>query len=140
MESKINLNKQIGRDVFEDYKFSQEYGRSLQHSHGFTAVKDKFKQNEFGGFDFHEIKQIEYSTLLFGAVSDTPLHSIKSEGDIKYLIKELKLKLSICTYSDEYGKLIEQKVNELESLIGTPEHKAEPHNALTKSFININLY
>lgn len=120
IESKINLNKQIGRDLLEDYKFSNEHGRSLQHSHGFRAVKDKFNKNEKGGRDFSEIMQFEYSTLLFGAVSNTPLHGIKSENDVQELIIELELKLSFCGYSDEYGKLIENKVAELKAMLKEP--------------------
>jgi len=117
VESQLNLNKQVGRDLLEDYKFSNEHGRSLQHSHGFLAVPARYSKNEKGGRDFAEIKQFEYSTLLFGAVSNTPLHSIKSNQDISDLIEELELKLSFCGYSDEYGKAIENKVKELKSLI-----------------------
>lgn len=120
IESKINLNKQVGRDLFEDYKFSQENGRSLQHSHGFQAVEGKYSKNEKGGYDFAEVKQFEYSTVIFGAVSDTPLHSIKSESTINDLIIELEFKLRTCNYSNEYGKLIESKIKELKSMLLEP--------------------
>ena len=73
IESKLNLNKEIGRNLFEDYKFFAENGQTLEHSHGFVPIKDKFKENEKGGFDFLEIKQYEYSTVLYGAVDKTPL-------------------------------------------------------------------
>lgn len=120
IESKINLNKQVGKDLFEDYKFSQENGRSLQHSHGFQAVEGKYSKNDLGGYDFAEVKQFEYSTVIFGAVSDTPLHSIKSESDVNTIILELELKLRTCNYSDEYGKLIEEKIKELKNMLVEP--------------------
>ena len=120
IESKINLNKQVGIDLFEDYKFSQEHGRSLQHSHGFRAIKDKFSKNEKGGYDFEEVQQFEYSTVIFGAVSDTPLIGLKNESNIEELIKELEIKLKVCNYSDEYNKLIENKITELKGLLNEP--------------------
>jgi hypothetical protein len=130
--SKINLNKQVGKDLFEDYKFSQENGRSLQHSHGFQVMKDKAVKNEKGGYDFKEIKQFEYSTVLFGAVSETPLIGLKSKGSLNSLIIELEERLKVCSYSDEYGKLLENKVKELKSMLNEPlqdtqeeEHKKQ---------------
>lgn len=138
IESKLNLNKQVGQDLLADYKFSNEHGRSLQHSHGFQAVSGKYEKNEKGGRDFAEIRQFEYSTLLFGAVSNTPLHSIKSDADVSELIETLELKLSFGNYSNEYGKLLEVKLSELKSMILEPDNHSisetkEPLTAL-KSF------
>lgn len=136
IESQLNLNKQVGVDLLADYKFSQEHGRSLQHSHGFMAVSGKYTKNEKGGRDFAEIKQFEYSTLLFGAVSNTPLHGIKSDSDINELIDTLEQKLSFCTYSDEYGMLVEKKLSELKAMILEPsndtQHATEPQESTQK--------
>jgi len=118
IDSKINLNKQLGRDLLEDYKFSMEHGRPLQHSHGFIPVK--YEKNDRGGRDFFEVKQFEYSTLLFGAISNTPIYSIKSDEDVSDLMAELKQRISFCGYSDEYGKLMELKISELELMIKEP--------------------
>ena len=123
--SKLNLNKQVGIDLYEDYKFSQEYGRSLQHSHGFIAIKDKLERNEKGGYDFAEVKQFEYSTVIFGAVSDTPLHEIKSIKTIEDTIQNLELKLRVCNYTDSYAKLLELKINELKQLLKEPIYHSE---------------
>jgi hypothetical protein len=120
IESQLNLNKQVGVDLFEDYKFSQKHGRSLQHSHGFMAVKDKYSKNNKGGFDFAEVKQFEYSTVIFGAVSETPLIGMKSNETIQDLINTLELKLKTCNYSSEYGKLIELKIKELKDMLIEP--------------------
>lgn len=125
IESKLNLKKQVAIDLLEDYKFSQEHGRSLQHSHGFKAITGKYAKNEKGGRDFSEIKQFEYSTVLFGAVSDTPLHGIKSNQDALELIQVLELKLKTLSYTNEYGRLIEEKIKELKSMILEPETHSE---------------
>lgn len=125
VESKLNLNKQVAIDLFEDYKFTQANGVTLEHSHGFAAVKDRYTKNERGGHDFAEIKQFEYSTVLFGAVSDTPLHGIKDQTTIDQLIDELELKCRTCSYSDEYGKLIEAKIKELKSMIIEPSQDTQ---------------
>lgn len=144
IESQLNLNKQVGKDLLEDYMFSQKHGRSLQHSHGFSAVKGKYEKNEKGGYDFAEVKQYEYSTVIFGAVSDTPLHSIKSNTSLEELIIDLELKLRTCNYSDEYGKLIEDKIKELKSMIVEPINhstieETEAAQALQKFINNVNL-
>lgn len=133
IESKINLDKQIGKDLFADYKFSSENGRSLQHSHGFFAVKGKYQENEKGGFDFSEINQFEYSTVIYGAVSDTPLLGMKSLSLLtpEEIIKELDLRLSQGNYSDEYGLMLDNLVKKYkEPLNSTPQHSQtkEPSN------------
>ena len=125
IDSKINLNKQLGRDLLEDYKFSMEHGRPLQHSHGFIPVAGKYQKNEKGGRDFHEVKQFEYSTLLFGAIANTPIYSIKSDENMTEFIEELKQRVSFCGYSDEYGKLIETKISELELMIKEPSNDTQ---------------
>jgi hypothetical protein len=117
IESKLNLNKQIGKDLLADYKFGMENGRSLQHSHGFIPVKGKYDENEKGGFDFKEINQMEYSTVIFGAVENTPIHSIKSKKDAVEIIGILETKLRTLNISDDYGKQIEKHINQLKSLL-----------------------
>ena len=130
IESKINLDKQIGKDLLADYKFGLENGRSLQHSHGFMPIKGKYNENEKGGYDFAEVKQLEYSTVLFGAVEQTPLHSIKSQTDVKDLIILLELKLSKMDISDEYGNKIQENINQLKSLL-----KIEPFKDTQKEAV-----
>lgn len=117
IESKLNLNKQLGKDLLADYKFSLENGRSLQHSHGFMAIKGKYEENEKGGYDFAEVKQMEYSTVLFGAVENTPIHSIKTSKDVHEIIAILELKLKTLNLTDEYGKRTEKNIKELKSLL-----------------------
>ena len=55
MVGKINLEKQMGRDVLADYKLYAENGRTLEHSIGVSAVKrdeaDKSKVLEWKMWD-----------------------------------------------------------------------------------------
>ena len=39
LTSMLNLNKQLGREVFEDYKQAKEYGKTIEHSVGVIAIK-----------------------------------------------------------------------------------------------------
>lgn len=72
----INLHKQLGRDVFEDYKLFAENGKTLEHSVGVSAVK--FKMNGKVR-EVDEWKLWEYSTLAaWGANPQTRLIDIKS--------------------------------------------------------------
>ena len=128
IESKLNLNIQAGVDLLAHYKFGQENGRSLQHSHGFSAIKDKFVKNEKGGYDFKEVKQFEYSTVLYGAVSNTPLHSIKSKEDITGLIDEISLRLKFGNYSEEYCKSLELKLEDLKKALLEPINHSNNDN------------
>lgn len=122
IESKLNLNKQVARDLLEDYKFFQEAGQSLQHSHGFIGINGKVEKNEFGGRDFHEVRQFEYSTVVFGAVEETPLHGIKNLDNttIEETIELLEKKLKFCNYSDEKGNAILKQIEFLKTLIKEP--------------------
>lgn len=78
MHAQFNLEKQISRDTYEDYKLYAEHGKSLEHSVGLQAVKYVI-DNETGTRSVSEWKLWEFSTLThWGANSDTPLLGIKS--------------------------------------------------------------
>ncbi|MCR5044642.1 MAG: HK97 family phage prohead protease [Bacteroidaceae bacterium] len=75
MVGKINLEKQMGRDVLADYKLYAENGRTLEHSIGVSAVK----RDEADKSKVLEWKMWEYSTLTaWGANPQTFLVNIKS--------------------------------------------------------------
>lgn len=75
MVGKINLEKQIGRDILADYKLYAENGRTLEHSIGVRAVK----RDESDPSKVLEWKMFEYSTLTsWGANPQTFLVNIKS--------------------------------------------------------------
>lgn len=141
IESQLNLKKQVAIDLLEDYKFCKSHGRSLQHSHGFIPIKGKYELNEKGGYDFKEVIQKEYSTVLFGAVSETELLDIKSEKDINSLILDLEFKMKQLNYTDEYCKLLEVKIQDLKEMIKEPsqdthKEKTEADKSLQKFIFN----
>lgn len=118
IESQLNLNKTIAKELLSDYEFGLKHGRSLQHSQGFRAVK--YKENERGGFDFEEVNMHEYSTVVFGAESDTPIHSIKSAKDANDLINLLEKRCSFGFLTDEKGLKFESLIQEIKQLINEP--------------------
>lgn len=120
---RLNLEKQISRDIYEDYKLYASEGKSLEHSVGVIAVKrDKMDSRRV-----LEWKWLEYSTLTnWGANPDTPMLYIKSEGDLIEQIEFLEKALRVANYSDERGKAIEQHIIQIKALMLN-----EPPQALT---------
>ena len=120
--SKMNLEKELVRDTFSDYKFMAENGNTLEHSIGYTVVKEEAskKGNEPVNL-LHEVKLMEYSTLDFlGANEKTPLLGIKSQmNTLENMIKN-------GDYTDEKCELLLSKYNELVSLMESKE--PQPHS------------
>ncbi|WP_443901260.1 phage prohead protein [Odoribacter laneus] len=104
MESQFNLDKQVARDVYSDYKLYKEFGRSLEHSVGVQPLRRDDQDNR----KVLQWKMWEYSTLTsWGANSMTPLLDIKSaKSEIEMLKGALKL-----NYSDERYKNIESMIS-----------------------------
>lgn len=108
---KFNLEKRLSQDVFSDYQFFAENGRTLQHSVRVTPINyiienDVMKVSEW--------KMREWSTLTQpGAIEDTPMISIKNAQDEIDLLK----KAGKYDFSDERLKMFEEKINKLEALI-----------------------
>lgn len=79
MRSKLNLNKALGKDLYEDYKLYKEAGKSLEHSIGYSVVNRDAKDKAI----ITEYKLWEISSLTsFGANPLTPLVDIKQDGTI----------------------------------------------------------
>lgn len=108
----LNMDKELSRDVYADYKLYAEYGKSLEHSIGVDPIK----------FDIQgkvrkvsEWKLWEFSTLTtWGANSNTPMLNIKSDYDW------LNIQLNKGDYTDERFKEIEKQIQILKSLIDEP--------------------
>ncbi|MBA7486856.1 hypothetical protein ES707_22418 [subsurface metagenome] len=114
--SQINMNKELGRDVFEDYKLYSEHGKTLEHSVRVYPVKRSTEDNR----RVIEWKLWEYSTLYgWGANEETPMIDLKNldEINITELMADLELMLSKGNYSDERGKQIEETCDKLKGLI-----------------------
>lgn len=131
--SKMNLEKELVRDTFSDYKFFADNGNTLEHSIGYSEVKTEDAKE--GGEQvklLHEVKLMEYSTLDFwGANENTPLLGIKSEMEtIEEMIKKGE-------YTDEKCELLLKKYNELVQLMNDtePQPHSEPKEDNYKSFL-----
>lgn len=102
--SAINLEKQIGRDLFSDYKFFAQHGINPEHSFMYEPIKYevlKDGNNKMTGLEIKEVKMYEYSTVARGANEHTPLIELKSfinegrsEEDIIEFVKDTKINIS----------------------------------------------
>jgi HK97 family phage prohead protease len=134
---KFNLDKQIAKDTYSDYKFFAENDRTLQHSVRVSPVKFQIEKDVT---IVSEWAMREWSTLTRpGAIEDTPLISIKQAPDE---IAALKKALGY-NYSDEKLKAIEEKIKSLETLINqagksTFENKPISDDIIKKTIHSIN--
>lgn len=115
VESKLNLDKQIAKDLFSDYKFFAENDRTLEHSFMYETIK-RNENKDIKGEDIAEVKMYEYSTVGLGANENTPLLDLKSFKDVDQLIYELESRLRKCDYSDEKGKYLEKIIKAIKGL------------------------
>jgi HK97 family phage prohead protease len=107
----LNMNKELSRDIYEDYKLYAEHGRTLEHSIGVEAKKSKMVDNIR---EVYEWTLWEFSTLTsFGANSDTPLLDIKSASAIYDEIQFSEQRLKKGKYSDEKFKEIDLYLRKL---------------------------
>lgn len=110
VESALNLEKEISRDLFSDYKFFKEHGKSLEHSFGYETIKGKARTRK--GEDIYELKMYEYSTVGIGMNPETPLLEIKSFEDASFLEEYLR-KFDV---SNTKGKHIESIIKQIKEL------------------------
>lgn len=124
----INLQKQIGRDTYEDYKLFADHGKTLEHSIGVDAIK-YMEDRENNVRKVTEWKWWEYSTLTsWGANENTPLISIKSASPAQAL-DLFELRMEKGNYSDETFIEIENSIKRLKSLMTAPRLKSQPVSA-----------
>ncbi len=133
MEAQFNLEKQIARDTYEDYKLYAEYGKSLEHSVGLQAIKYTIDQEKYTR-TVTEWKLWEFSTLThWGANENTPLLGIKSMTDLISKadnieqVKEILAKMNTGNFSDTRKKQSEILIESLfmEPSRITPKQKAD---------------
>lgn len=135
LESQLNLNKQIGRETYEDYKLAQELGKNIEHSIGVYAIKrdssDKRKVMEW------QLEEVSTLTKR-GANPSTGFINLKSiDADvnpaeaINFLRAVLKRK-----YSDDKLHVFNEQLTLLEKAMTTGEVKLVqcPHCGFTFDF------
>lgn len=120
--SQLNLNKQIGRDVLEDYKLYSEHGKTLEHSIGVEPLKRDESDKRY----VKEWRLWEFSTLYgWGANADTPLVGIKSMDEAKKLFE---LMLEKGNYSEKRMKSIEKRLEQTKALLNEPSQDTHKYN------------
>lgn len=131
LESQLNLNKQIGREVFEDYKLAMQLGKNIEHSIGVYAIKRDMTDSR----KVLEWQLEEVSTLTKrGANPSTGFINLKSidadtdpQQAINYLREVLKMR-----YADEKLLVFENQLILLEkTLKGEAEVAQCPHCGTT---------
>ena len=126
IDSQLNLDKTVAKELLSDYAFGLKHGRSLQHSQGFIPVK--YDKNDKGGFDFAEVNMKEYSTVLFGAESDTPVHAIKDADSAFKYIKLLEERCKFGFLTDENGLQIEYLIKQIKNILHEPSLDTQNNN------------
>jgi HK97 family phage prohead protease len=127
MQAQFNLEKQVARDTYEDYKLYAEHGKSLEHSVGLQAIKWAIDETK-GIRTISEWKLWEFSTLThWGANENTPLLGIK----------QLEQMANNPNYSDDRKRTIEHTYKALfvEPARSTLDDKAAMQE-ITKLFFN----
>ena len=115
MLGQLNMDKEVSRDVYSDYKLYAEYGKTLEHSIGVNAIKWEMKNDVR---QVSEWKLWEYSTLTkWGANPDTPMLGMKSAKDFSEAVDWLDTMLRKGDYTDERFKQIEEQLGRLKSLM-----------------------
>ena len=100
----LNLNKDDGRNVYEDYKLAAEYGKSVEHSVGVIPIKSRGKDPRY----VTEWKLVEVSYIpMWGANPATPMIALKDEEFAKYCVAN-------GNYTDCYIKKLEPVVTPLD--------------------------
>lgn len=116
MEARFNMEKQIARDTYEDYKLYAEHDKTLEHSVGLQAIKYEIDK-EMQTRKVSEWKLWEFSTLTsWGANQNTPLMNIKSQfndDEINKLKRLLEKMGSNSNYSDTRKIEVEQTYESL---------------------------
>lgn len=137
VESALNLDTQMGRDVFSFYKLYQKHGRTLEHSIGFEAIKRKDADPR----RITETQLWEVSTLYgWGANDHTPLLGIKSMKSYKdalsFVGDALKMK-----FSDEILMKYEEQLHLIEkALDGDTKIVKCPHCGLAFDYNSVEEY
>jgi len=124
--SAINLEKQIAFETFTDYKLADKYGQTLEHSFGYSVVKEE-PSEELKANILKEVNIMEYSTLDFlGANSETPLLDLKSiDMDGEELLKRIEV--------------LEAKIKSLEPLDNTQAENEAKEKAIQVELLKLKL-
>ena len=135
-ELKFNLDKEFSRNLYSDYKFKQENGKTVRHSIGVTALQ--FKDNS-GIRDVTEWKLWEVSSLTkWPANFETPTLSVKSL-DKNEILEDLELYFNWIKekglHTEEFIQGFEKIYSGLREQIKAPD-RGEPVELTAKTQID----
>jgi HK97 family phage prohead protease len=123
----LNLQKDIGRDTYADYKLYAEYGKSLEHSIGVDAIKF---------IDDQQVRKVtewklwEYSTLTsWGANERTPMIEMKDHDPLK-AIEWMTLQLKKGDYTDDRFLEIDKALNILLKSLIEPDKPTQDNQPI----------
>lgn len=102
----LNLNKDDGRNTYEDYKLAAEYGRTVEHSMAVAPVKVRGSRPRY--VSEWRVKEFSYIPV-WGSNPDTPLLAIKSE-DKQFVDYCLKNGNYTDCYANKYDSLLEPDI------------------------------
>lgn len=122
-ELKFNLDKEFSRNLYSDYKFKQENGKTVRHSIGVSAIQAK---DNNGIRDVMEWKLWEVSSLTkWPANFDTPTLAVKSMKNVSAILDELETYVNWIKekglHTDEFIRGFEKIYAGLKSVPEIPE-------------------
>lgn len=132
-ELKFNLDKDISKNMYSDYKFFQDHDNEIKHSVGVTAMMDKVEWQE----DIRLVKEWklwEISSLTMWPANELAgTHAVKSIQDIETIQKYYEWMSSKGLHTDEFIRQTETLLIKLKSqsqniepVIKPLESKKEP--------------
>ena len=116
----LNLDKDVGKNTYEDYRMSLEYGRSVEHSIRTMVIKSTGTNPRY--IQEQRLAEVSYVPLM-GSNSATPLLEMKSF--VEY-----------CYNNGEYSPCYMKK---LESVLEADQSLSEPDDELNKFYETLNL-
>ena len=106
----LNLEKDVGKNTYEDYRMSLEYGRSVEHSIRTMVIKSTGNNPRY--IQEQRIAEVSYVPIM-GSNSATPLMAMKSFVEYCY---------NNGNYSPCYMKKLES-VLEADNSLTQPDHE-----------------
>lgn len=107
----LNLNKDDGRNTYEDYKLAMEYGRNVDHSVAVRAIKSRGSSPRY--VSEWQMKEFSYVPV-WGSNPNTPLLAMKGSEDAEFIEYCLKNGNHTDCYLNKYQSLLEPNTDSLD--------------------------
>ena len=108
----LNLNKEHGRNAYEDYKLAAEYGRGVEHSMKVAPIKSRGSNPRY----VSEWKVQEFSYIpIWGSNPETPLLAIKGSDNAAFIEYSLKNGNHTECYQEKLNSLLDKPISSLDA-------------------------